>query len=198
MPKIFSSADGVTWTQRYASPSESDIIRFCKDANYDYAIEGYATARTLRSGTGTSWTVLNTYTGAYVPMDLIAYQDKVSGTLWWKMAAEGDVGKVYSGSSATIATAEYTNVGYWINSFFVLDGTLYACCDEGSTYGVMLRRNVTPDGAGGYSISWSKINSQGRVGQSWRFILATNGYVCFVTTYDNSLYRVAKSHLVAV
>jgi hypothetical protein len=190
--KIFTSPDGTTWIQRYVSPTESDIIRFAAySTTYNYAIEGYATAKTLISSTGTSWSIRNTYTGATSPTDLMSYTEPVNG-LKYVCACVGDTGVIYGGTT-TISTAEKTDASIWWEAFIILDGYLHCIGTKTSPTinGVLYKRNVVSDGAGGWTMSWVKVADSSNI-TAWRHLVGSNGFTYFVSLLDDCVYRISK------
>lgn len=190
--KIFTSPDGVAWTLRYTSPTESDIIRFAGySTTYNYAIEGYATAKTLISSTGTTWSIRNTYTGATSPTDLMAYTEPANG-LKYVCACVGDTGVIYGGTT-TISTAEKTDANIWWETFIILDGYLHCIGTKFSptVNGVLYKRNVVSDGAGGWIISWVKVADSSNI-TAWRHLVGSNGFTYFVSLMDDCVYRISK------
>jgi len=131
----------------------------------------------------------------------VAYTDKVSGGLT-KLLCLADTGKIYStavgGGGTTFTTTEYTNANYYINRFIIMGGVAYACANEGGVHGLLLKRNVVSDGAGVWTITWAKVNSQGRLGQANLSMLASDGNVYSSTMFDNALYRLSVDGMVGL
>lgn len=187
--KIYTSTDGQTWTLRYTSGTEPDIMRLSIGSTYDWALAGNGSAvRALRSSTGTSWSVSNSYTGSYVPSDLITYVEPVNAATY-SCVMVGDTGRIYGSSSGTsIDVLETTQAGVWWENFIVIDGYLYAVGTSGSSTGQLWKRVVTTAGA----VSWVKVQEKSRV-TAWRYQKAVNNdCVYYLTNYDNGLWRVAE------
>ncbi len=191
--KIYTSTDGGTWTLRFTSSTEHDIVRLSVGSSgYKWALAGNGSAvRALRSINDTSWVVGNTYPGSLVASDMISYVEPVNGTRYTCVLC-GDTGRIYGGTT-TIDTLETTQSNVWWLNFIVIDGYLYAIGTEGSNVGQLWKRVVSSGG----TVTWQRIMQSSRI-RAWRHCLVDTGRTFFISDYDHALWRIAERYSVAL